>query len=266
MLLRVASWRGGVRCLSAGPAAAAPSVQAELLQKSLEQTQKYGFTRDAIDTACRLLDLSPASHALVYDHSRSSICGNDAEVALVHEFMRRCNCELEERMQQLPVESMRVTDIVRTGLRMRLGMIAPVLPHWPRAMALGALPSHAPETARLVAEITDIVWRAVDRKFAAKNTEGGTVQEHQTGKDGFDISFYTKRGMAGAVYAATELFMLSDASTELQDTWHFLDRRLDDVLALGKAPEQVRQVADFAFSAAQAQFASILSKTTSTPQ
>ena len=36
------------------------------------------------------------------------------------------------------------------------------------------------------------------------------------------------------IYVATELYMLQDDSTENEATWEFLDRRIDNVLELGK--------------------------------
>ena len=48
------------------------------------------------------------------------------------------------------------------------------------------------------------------------------------------MSWYTKRAIVSKIYVATELFMLQDKSNEHEATWEFLDRRIDNVLAIGK--------------------------------
>ena len=49
-----------------------------------------------------------------------------------------------------------------------------------------------------------------------------------------DFNWYTKRALLAGVYTATEAFMLTDYSPGYADTWEALDRRLQDVAALGK--------------------------------
>ena len=44
------------------------------------------------------------------------------------------------------------------------------------------------------------------------------------------------------IYVATELYMLQDKSNEHEATWDFLDRRIDNVLAVGKVLNQNRNL------------------------
>ena len=82
------------------------------------------------------------------------------------------------------------------------------------------------------------------------------------------MTWYTKRATLGAVYSTTELFMITgellcsalvrlrievrwltvppalpDVSPEFQDTWAFLDRRIADTMAAGKAIKELTQAA-----------------------
>lgn len=41
-----------------------------------------------------------------------------------------------------------------------------------------------------------------------------------------DMTWYAKRASLGMVFSATELYMLTDTSPGWEDTWAFLDRRL----------------------------------------
>ena len=45
--------------------------------------------------------------------------------------------------------------------------------------------------------------------------------------------------LLSGVYSATELYMLTDYSPGLADTWQALDRRVQDVMRLGQMAEQV---------------------------
>ena len=59
---------------------------------------------------------------------------------------------------------------------------------------------------------------------------------------------YTKRALLLGVYSATELYMLTDSSPGFADTWAALDRRLGDVLQLGRAVRGVASLAEEAGS------------------
>ena len=48
-----------------------------------------------------------------------------------------------------------------------------------------------------------------------------------------DYNFYTKRSLFLYVYISTELFMLTDKSSELFMTWEFMDRYLINNNLLG---------------------------------
>ncbi|KAF0220146.1 MAG: hypothetical protein FD176_3397, partial [Rhodospirillaceae bacterium] len=54
-----------------------------------------------------------------------------------------------------------------------------------------------------------------------------------------DFSWYTRRATLTAVYAATLLYWLDDASEDCADTWAFLDRRLADVGRVTKARQNL---------------------------
>lgn len=66
---------------------------------------------------------------------------------------------------------------------------------------------------------------------------------HQAGDKAVDFSWYTKRAIVSNIYVATELYMLQDNSAEHEATWEFLDRRIDNVLAIGKVLIQNKNLA-----------------------
>jgi ubiquinone biosynthesis protein COQ9 len=70
-----------------------------------------------------------------------------------------------------------------------------------QALALLAQPANSPAALALLAELLDTIWYAA-------------------GDSATDGSWYTKRATLGAVYAATELYMLTDYSPgETEPGW-----------------------------------------------
>lgn len=45
-----------------------------------------------------------------------------------------------------------------------------------------------------------------------------------------DINWYLKRGAIATIYTSTEIFWLTDDQEGFEDTWKFLDDRMDDAL------------------------------------
>lgn len=145
------------------------------------------------------------------------------------------NREVSEKLRAMPLHIMRTGDKIRAALRLRLELEAPLMPQWPQAMALGAMPQNLPDTLRHIAELMDEIW-------------------HIAGDNSTDLNWYTKRGLLGSVYVATELYMTTDRSPGFENTWDFLDRRLADVQTFGRLPSEVQSALSTLGSAASQAF------------
>lgn len=88
-------------------------------------------------------------------------------------------------------------------------LTVPTKPNIPaQALALLALPPHLLTSLRELAALSDEIL------FLA-------------GDISVDTSWYTKRASLSATYAAAELFMTQDTSTDFAETEAFLERRLE---------------------------------------
>ena len=101
------------------------------------------------------------------------------------------------------------------------------LEHWSehreairRAASVLSLPQNLPLALRLTWGTADAIWLAV-------------------GDRAHDFSWYTKRATLGAVYSATLLYWLDDASEDSADSWAFLRRRLDEVRNIPKLRQRM---------------------------
>lgn len=90
-----------------------------------------------------------------------------------------------------------------------------------RGMTLFSLPQHAADGARAIWGTADRIWTAL-------------------GDRSDDINWYTKRATLSGVYSATVLYWLGDESDGHEDTWAFLDRRIEDVMQFEKFKAQAR--------------------------
>jgi len=135
-------------------------------------------------------------------------------------FHRRGDAAMVARLEMTDLLSMRYRDRVAAAIRFRLEAVTDkeVVR---RGTTLFALPTHAADGAKAIWGTADAIWTAL----------GDTSR---------DVNWYTKRATLSAVYAATVLFWLGDDSIGHQDTWEFLDRRIDDVMRIEKAKAGLR--------------------------
>jgi ubiquinone biosynthesis protein COQ9 len=127
---------------------------------------------------------------------------------------------LNDLSKRHDIADLRVSAILKAGIRKRLELQTPVLVVWPEAMAMGAMPQNALGTARVIEELCDGLWGIA-------------------GRQGPDL---TQKAALGVVYAATEVHMLADSSHEYRNTWEFLDKRIADMMALGSVPSELERI------------------------
>lgn len=109
----------------------------------------------------------------------------------------------------------RVRDKITQGVRTRLEILTPHKEAERLAIALWMRPFRKAQGAKLVWKTADAIW----------NWAGDTAT---------DYNRYTKRGLLSGVLTATTLFWLTDTSRGHADSWAFLDRRIEDVMRIGK--------------------------------
>lgn len=61
------------------------------------------------------------------------------------------------------------------------------------------------------------------------------------------MNWYTKRAALTGIYNTTELVMLQDSSPDFEDTWNFLDNRIQDVVNMASTAKQVEKHAQLKY-------------------
>ena len=228
------------RLLCSSSAADAGGARGQILDAALQHVALFGWSREALAAGAVDVGLPSVSHGIV----------KGGEVELVHHFMDRANKDSQDEMQRqlTSIHALSPARRVGVGLRARLSQNAPFVSNgtWPQAMALGALPSNALRTARLLAVMSSNIWGMAHHGAVP---EGG--YEHEGASTA--ASDHSATAAVTGIYVAAELFMLSDNSSGLQDTWRFLDERIDELESWevdGMPTPSVRHLQDVAFAVA----------------
>lgn len=133
--------------------------------------------------------------------------------------------QMRDALTGTDLSALKVRERVTLAVRRRLEALIPYREAVRRASSLLALPQHATCGPQLVYDTVDAAWRAV-------------------GDTSVDYNFYTKRLLLAGVVTSTMLYWLDDRSEGLADTWSFLDRRIANVMSMGKVIGQVTGRAD----------------------
>ena len=117
-------------------------------------------------------------------------------------------------------EALSVREKIAFAVRWRLDYIAPYREQVRMAMSHFALPGRMQEGGNLIWETANLIWNAA-------------------GDQAEDANYYTKRTILSGVYSTTLLYWLSDHSDGFEESWEFLDRRIENVMQFEKAKAAV---------------------------
>nr|XP_025845184.1 ubiquinone biosynthesis protein COQ9, mitochondrial-like [Vulpes vulpes] len=82
------------------------------------------------------------------------------------------------------------------------------------------LPHNIPSSLSLITSMVDDMW-------------------HYAGDQSTDFNWYTRRAVLAGIYNTTELVMMQDSSPDFEDTWRFLENRINDAMNMGHTAKQV---------------------------
>jgi ubiquinone biosynthesis protein COQ9 len=131
----------------------------------------------------------------------------------------------DERMladvQNYHLDTMKIRARIALCVRLRLEAAAPHREAVRKAVALQATPLYAHHALRTLYNTVDAIW-------------------HAAGDTATDFNFYSKRLLLAGVYSATLLHWLDDKSPGFENSWAFLDRRIENVMAIEKTKHKIK--------------------------
>jgi ubiquinone biosynthesis protein COQ9 len=177
-----------------------------LLAAALAHVVFDGWTRAALQAGAADAELDLADADRLFP-------GGPAE--MVRAYSDWADADMAGRLAGADLDGLATGRRIAHAVRARIEALAPHREAARRAAGFLARPDNAPLAASCLYRTVDAMWRAAGDRSA-------------------DFSFYTKRASLAAVYGATLLHWLDDESEDAAETWAFLDRRLADVMRLGR--------------------------------
>jgi len=174
-----------------------------------------GWTRTALRRGLASVGASPDDAALLFP-------GGSAD--MIEAFCDWADRRMEESAASID-PALPLHKRVRAVIVLRLEQNRPYKEAIRRALALLALPGNARLAAVCTARTVDSIWHAAGDRSA-------------------DFSWYTKRAILTAIYAATLLFWLRDSSDDDAATLAFLDRRLAGIGRIGSVRRRMATMAE----------------------
>jgi len=183
-------------------------LQRRLLQAALTHVPEHGWTQDALAAAALSQNLSMATAGLVPNPGAGMV--------------KFCMDEWNERLRQALIEKRNTSwvqtrwiDRIAEAFQLRLSYEKELMQanRWHEAMALGARPDHLWTTTSSLQDLVDLVVTAAS----------------DSAEEAEQISALQKMSL-GAIYAATELHMLSSLTEHYgdeNDTWEFMQQQLE---------------------------------------
>ena len=199
--------------MSDTPADALDPVRRDLLAAALTHIPFDGWSGISLNKAARDIGVDAGTAAMAFPAG-----GAD----LLDFFARDADFRMLGRVAELGVTEMRMRDRIRTLVKTRIDVIAEHKEAERRALSFVAMPQNAALGLKALTRTVDLMWRAA-------------------GDTSTDFAFYTKRATLAAVYSATVMHWIADTSEDDADTWAFLDRRIENVMAVEKAKLKLRE-------------------------
>ena len=183
----------------------------KLMLTALPNVAFDGWSNSTFVAACREADISERKARL--------FCPRGA-LDLAIAFHKWGDDQFETAFTKKKISELKVREKIRKAVELRI-KLASDKEAVRRGVVLFALPIYAFEGSRLIWDTSDLIWELI-------------------GDNSEDYNWYSKRAILSAVYASTVLYWLGDNSEGSEETWHFLDRRIEDVMKFETAKAQLK--------------------------
>ena len=194
------------------------TIKDEILKAALPNVVFDGWHWDVIVQACE-----DAGHS--ENTARGVFPGKMVDV--LDHFADYADREMLAALEGLDPESLRVRDRVKTALMMRFEKLMPYKDAVRQSLQFWIVPTRKPRAMKITWRTADKIW-----DWAGDPSSPGRVR---------DYNHYTKRGLLSGVIAATTLAWLNDSSEDMEQTREFLDRRIENVMQLGKVVSKFKK-------------------------
>ncbi len=177
-----------------------------ILEASFPFVTDNGWVKEALEKGALQLGLDPAAVWCLFP---------EGVVDALHVYHHLLDQRMVEKMEAMPLETMGMTEKITWCVRTRLCLMGEAKPVAVKAARFLMQPSHLFLGKQWISETVHKMWVVA-------------------GDTSTDYNFYTKRFLLAAVYGSTLLYWMRDTSQNHQNTWTFLEKRIQNVLLIQK--------------------------------
>jgi ubiquinone biosynthesis protein COQ9 len=201
--------------LRAGDAVILDTARTAILDVALTYVPDQGWTQSVLDRA--IADTGTDAPLAQRAYPKGPI-------GLIEAFHARADEAMKTELARHDLATIKFRDRIALAVRIRLQALEPHRPAAKRALAMQSLPTNLPGAMAAAYRTADTIWHAI-------------------GDTSSDFSFYTKRTLVAGIIITTTLVWQSDETEEFIATSEFLERRISDVLRIGKTRGKLESVA-----------------------
>lgn len=184
----------------------AETLKSRLLEAALPDVAFDGWSDELVAKAALRIKVSEDDAAEAFPQGA---------LGLVRCFSEWADAKTLAKLTPQKLSKLKVREKITLGVRTRLEILAPHKQAVSAALAFMALPPRNIYLPKMVWATADKIWRAA-------------------GDTATDYNHYTKRLLLSGVLTSTTLYWLNDKSEGGENTWKFLDRRIEEVLKVGQ--------------------------------
>lgn len=136
-------------------------------------------------------------------------------------YAQHCDVMMLEGAKKLKLDKLKIREKITELVKLRILSESSYKEAAHRTVSYLALPSNHFTSLKILYRTVDLMWKAISDPST-------------------DFNFYTKRLTLSAVYTSTFLIWLGDDSENSDQTWPFLDRRIENVMQFEKFKAKCR--------------------------
>jgi len=194
-------------------------IKDKILLAALEDVPFDGWTWNIVQDA---------SEKAGFDRNMADAVFADKIEGVLAHFSDWADRQMMAALESVNPDDLKIRDRVKTGVEKRIEVLSPHKESTRAASAYWMHPLRKKTAAKHVWKTADLIW----------NWAGDTTT---------DYNHYTERFLLSGVITTTFLFWLNDKSQDNDKVFQFLDRRIENVLAIGKVTGRLKKI-KFPFS------------------
>ncbi len=181
------------------------NIQDQIIEAALEDVAFDGWTWDVIEQAAVSTGYDADIAHAVFPEKIDDVLAHFSDMA---------DRWMLAAIPKTPDENMKIRERIKLAVQTRLESLGDHKEAVRAASVYWLVPTRKIKAGKQVWKTADVMWNW------AGDTSG-------------DYNHYTKRTLLSGVITTTTMFWLNDESEGHQESWAFLDRRIDNVLKIG---------------------------------